>query len=105
MASSGPLYFYEDEVFRANRNGDIEFGMVSENWEMYSSDDDDDPVRDPNKVPPGHVSVTWYPKGKEEIIRESKVCSSYFVQLLKSHGSIKSFVIQSSSKNTSPFFR
>lgn len=70
--SVGPSYFYEDEVFRVGKSGDVEFGMVTENWEMYSSSDDEDMNGD--KVLPGHVAVSWYPKGKEEVLSESKVC-------------------------------
>lgn len=35
----GPSFFYEDEVFKVNKNGDVEFGMVTENWDMYSTDE------------------------------------------------------------------
>jgi len=69
MAMAGPSYFYEDEVFRIGKSGEVEFGMVTENWEMYSSDEE----TDPEKVPHGHVAVTWHPKGKEDVIQESKV--------------------------------
>ena len=69
MASAGPLYFYEDEVYRVLKSGDVEFGMVTENWEMYSSDDESDT----DKVPQGSVAVTWHPKGKEEVLTEGKV--------------------------------
>lgn len=67
----GPSYFYEDEVYRVSKTGDVEYGMVTENWEMYSSSDEEDVPGD--KVLPGQVCVSWYPKGKEEVIAESKV--------------------------------
>lgn len=69
--SVGPSYFYEDEVYRVSKSGDVEFGMVTENWEMYSSSDDEDMQTD--KVLPGHVCVSWFPKGKEEVLPEAKV--------------------------------
>lgn len=49
------------------------FGMVTENWEMYSSEEEDEEDSEPDKVPHGHVAVTWHPKGKDEVIQESKV--------------------------------
>src|SRR5688572_17962422 len=70
-ALNGPQYFYEDEVCRTAKSGEVEFGMVMENWEMYASDDEDD--SDLSRVPRGYVSVNWHPKGKEETVREAKV--------------------------------
>src|ERR1700729_1745214 len=73
-ATNGPQYFYEDEVCRTTKSGEVEFGMVMENWEMYASDDEEDDS-DMSRVPRGHVSVNWHPKGKEETVREAKVMS------------------------------
>jgi hypothetical protein len=71
---SGPSYFYEDEVFRVLKSGDVEFGMVTENWEMYSSDSEDSEEERPtDKVPKGHVAITWHPSGREGVISEAKV--------------------------------
>lgn len=67
----GPSYFYEDEVFRVSKSGHVEFGVVTENWEMYSSSDEEDAPGD--KVLPGQVCVSWYPKAKEEVLPEAKV--------------------------------
>jgi len=74
VVSAGPLYFYEDEIFRVSKFGDVEFGMVTENWEMYSSESEEsDEDHESDKVPKGHVAVTWYPSGKEGVVPESKV--------------------------------
>jgi hypothetical protein len=73
MASVSPAYFYEDQVFRVNKNGEVEFGLVTENWEMYSSDEDEEERDVDDKVPNGHVAVTWYPKNKDEVLPEAKV--------------------------------
>lgn len=71
---AGPSYFYEDEVFRLNKHGDAEFGLVTENWDMYSdSSDDEEEQQDDMKVPHGSVAVTWFPKTKDEVILEEKV--------------------------------
>ena len=56
------------------KSGDLEFGMVTENWEMYSSDSDEsEDERPSDKVPKGHVAVTWHPSGREDVIPEAKV--------------------------------
>lgn len=64
-------YFYEDEVFRTNKRGTLQFGMVVENAEFASSDEDDDEDEEPVKK--GHVRVAWYPSGTEEIVPEKKI--------------------------------
>jgi len=63
-------YFYEDEVFRVNRKGTLQFGMVIENAEFNSdaeSSDEEQPVG------AGQVRVAWYPKGTEEVVSEKNV--------------------------------
>jgi hypothetical protein len=74
-SSIGPSFFYEDEVFRVTKHGDVEFGMVTENWDMYSSDEDeeDEEYDSSDKVPHGSVAVTWLPKSKDEVLAETKV--------------------------------
>jgi ubiquitin-conjugating enzyme E2 O len=72
----GPSFFYEDEIFKINKNGDVEFGMVTENWDMYSSDEDeedDDDFDRSDRVAHGCVAVTWLPKSKDEVLPEKKV--------------------------------
>ena len=65
-------YFYEDEVYRINKKGNIEFGMVLENSELVSSDENSD-AEDNVKMKKGHIRVTWHPTGAEEILPEKKV--------------------------------
>ncbi|XP_046659894.1 (E3-independent) E2 ubiquitin-conjugating enzyme UBE2O-like isoform X2 [Homalodisca vitripennis] len=65
-------YFYEDEVFRINKKGNIEFGMVLENSELVSSDENSD-GEDGGRMKQGHIRVAWHPTGEEEVIQEKKV--------------------------------
>lgn len=70
-------FFYEDEVFRVNKNGKIMFGMVVENFKLYSSDDSSSSSDDEEpKVEEGHIRVAWHPHGKKEVISEKKVIKS-----------------------------
>ncbi|XP_054281969.1 (E3-independent) E2 ubiquitin-conjugating enzyme UBE2O-like isoform X2 [Macrosteles quadrilineatus] len=64
-------YFYEDEVFRINKKGNIEFGMVLENSELVSSDESDG--EEGGRMKQGHIRVAWHPSGEEEVIQEKKV--------------------------------
>lgn len=66
-------YFYEDEVFRFNKKGNIEFGMVLENSELVSSDDNSDVEDGGRMMKKGHIRVAWHPTGEEEVIPEKKV--------------------------------
>jgi len=65
-------YFYEDEVYRINKKGNIEFGMVLENSELVSSDENSD-VEEGGRMKRGHVRVAWHPTGVEEVISERRV--------------------------------
>ncbi|KAK7079276.1 E2/E3 hybrid ubiquitin-protein ligase ube2o [Halocaridina rubra] len=65
-------YFYEDEVYRFNKNGHLELGMVLENAEFVSSDEEYD-VDEEDKVTKGSIRVAWYPKGEEQVLPERKV--------------------------------
>jgi ubiquitin-conjugating enzyme E2 O len=68
-------YFYEDEVYRINKKGNIEFGMVMENSELVSSDENSD-VEEEGRVGrmmKGHIRVAWHPTGVEEVIPERRV--------------------------------
>ncbi|KAF6201935.1 hypothetical protein GE061_004331 [Apolygus lucorum] len=64
-------YFYEDEVFRINKKGYIEFGMVLENSELVSSDDSE--TGGETRIKKGHIRVAWHPTGAEEVVPERKV--------------------------------
>jgi len=72
MAAAEDQYFYEDEVYRINKRGHIEFGMVLENSELASSDENSDRE---DGIRKGHIRVAWHPSGVEEIIHERKVLS------------------------------
>ena len=65
-------YFYEDEVYRINKKGNIEFGMVLENSELVSSDENSD-NEDGARMKKDHIRVAWHPTGVEEVIQEKKV--------------------------------
>ena len=64
-------YFYEDAVYRINKKGSLQFGMVVENAENYSSDDESD--AEDEEVKTGQVRVAWYPHGREEVVSDKKV--------------------------------
>lgn len=66
-----PHFFYEDEVFRFSRGGNLQFGMVVENSEFVSSDEED--IDEGSRLKQGYVRVSWHPKGHEEVVRENKV--------------------------------
>lgn len=67
-------FFYEDEVFWINKKGYVKFGLVMENFEAASSDNEDD---FDDILSKGEIRVAWHPDGKEEIIDES--CVSFFL--------------------------
>lgn len=64
-------YFYEDEIFRLNKKGNFELGMVLENSERLSSDEEDDEYE--GTVKNGYIRVAWHPSGVEEVLQEKKV--------------------------------
>ncbi|XP_068204113.1 (E3-independent) E2 ubiquitin-conjugating enzyme UBE2O isoform X3 [Palaemon carinicauda] len=70
--AQGYQYFYEDEVYRFNKKGNLELGMVLENAEFVSSDEEFD-VDEEDKVTKGCIRVAWYPKGEEQVLPERKV--------------------------------
>lgn len=82
-------YFYEDEVFRINKRGNIEYGMVLENSELVSSDENSD-GEEGCRMKQGHIRVAWHPSGEEEVIQEKKVCSLIFFKRL--HVSVISII-------------
>ena len=65
-------YFYEDEVFRFNKKGQLQLGMVLENAELVSSDEESD-IDEEDKVTKGNIRVAWYPNGEERVLSERKV--------------------------------
>lgn len=64
------VIFEEDEIC-AEIDGNLQFGLVVENSEYASSDEEDDDVW--SNVKKGTVRVAWHPSGKVEVIAESKV--------------------------------
>lgn len=72
MAAVEDQYFYEDEVYRVDKRGHIEFGMVLENSELVSSDENSD-GEDGAGMKKGQIRVAWHPSGVEEVISEKKV--------------------------------
>ncbi len=64
-------YFYEDEVYRIKKNGTVQFGMVVENSEFLSSDEDEED--DEDRLQKGTIRVAWHPNGEEQVIREKNV--------------------------------
>ncbi|XP_064478867.1 (E3-independent) E2 ubiquitin-conjugating enzyme UBE2O-like isoform X1 [Ornithodoros turicata] len=74
--ASNCKYFDEDSVYRINKKGRIEFGLVLENAEYVSSDEDDEnspSVPQWERMKRGHVRVAWHPKGREEVLSEKRV--------------------------------
>lgn len=71
-------FFYEDEVYSLDKKGRVKFGLVMENFEGSSSDNEEDFL---NK---GEIRVAWHPNGVEEIINEravSKILKYMFFSL------------------------
>lgn len=64
-------FFYEDEVYSLDKKGRVKFGLVMENFEGSSSDNEDDFL---NK---GEIRVAWHPNGDEEIINERAVSTPF----------------------------
>lgn len=68
--------FYEDEVVCFNKKGKHKLGMVLQNAEFASSDEDSD---DDEKLLPGQIRVSWLPSSNEEVIHEKKVSLFIFI--------------------------
>ena len=60
------------QVYRVKRNGAVQFGMVIENSEFASSDEDND-EDDHEILTPGRIRVAWHPNGEEEVVKEKHV--------------------------------
>ena len=63
-------YFYEDVVYRIDKKGTVEFGIVMENddQDMSDSHSDESPKRKK-----GEVRVVWHPSGVDEYVNSKKV--------------------------------
>ncbi|KAG0424964.1 hypothetical protein HPB47_027840, partial [Ixodes persulcatus] len=74
--ASNCKYFDEDSVYRINKKGRVEFGLVLENAEYVTSEEEDEVslnVPQWDRMKRGHVRVAWHPKGREEVLSEKKV--------------------------------
>lgn len=68
-------YFYEDEVYKINNRGQVVFGLVLENYEANSSDQESD-IETP--IQKGEIRVVWHPSGTERVISEKSVSRKKF---------------------------
>ncbi|GFR31137.1 hypothetical protein TNCT_501892 [Trichonephila clavata] len=70
-------FFDEDAVYKINKKKFIDVGLVLENSEYLSSDEEqsEDPdYRDwGERMKKGHIRVAWHPNGAEEVLPEKKV--------------------------------
>lgn len=74
--ASGCKFFDEDAVYRINKRKLVDFGLVLENSEFVSSDEEDSDeknIPEWDRMKRGHVRVAWHPKGVEEVLPERKV--------------------------------
>lgn len=74
-------FFDEDAVYRINKKKFVDVGLVLENSEFISSDEEqsDDPdYHGWERMKKGHVRVAWYPNGAEEVLPERKVCNLFY---------------------------
>ena len=77
-------YFYEDEVYKINNRGQVVFGLVLENYEANSSDQESD-IETP--IQKGEIRVVWHPSGTERVISEKSVSEdNYKISYLISRG-------------------
>ena len=63
--------FDEDEVYVHTPGKGYKFGLVLENSEFASSDEEDE--EDPDALKKGNIRVAWHPSGKETVVAENKV--------------------------------
>jgi hypothetical protein len=71
-------YFYEDEVYKINNRGQVVFGLVLENYEGISSDQESDIEA---AVQKGEIRVVWHPSGTERVISEKSVSEGLLTKL------------------------
>lgn len=64
--------FEEDEVSVKGDKG-FKCGLVVESSEYVSSDEEEDPQFNYQRVRKGLVRVAWHPDGEEEVVQEKKV--------------------------------
>lgn len=67
-------FFDEDAVYKINKKKFVDVGLVLENSEYLSSDEDDPEYREwGERMKKGHIRVAWHPNGAEEVLPEKKV--------------------------------
>lgn len=84
--ASACKFFDEDAVYRINKKKFVDVGLVLENSEFISSDEEqsDDPdYHGWERMKKGHVRVAWYPNGAEEVLPEKKVSIQGFFAFCK----------------------
>ncbi|XP_011313716.1 E2/E3 hybrid ubiquitin-protein ligase UBE2O [Fopius arisanus] len=75
MATNVPVdlqYFYEDVVYRVDKRGNVEFGIVMENDDQDMSESSSDSEESPRRKK-GEIRVVWHPSGVEELVNSKKV--------------------------------
>ena len=65
-------FFYEDVVYHLGKKGNLQLGMVVENSEFASSDEDSSDDEE-EKLQKGTIRVAWHPSGDEQVLKETKV--------------------------------
>lgn len=79
-------YFYEDSVC-ISHGGNVHFGIVTENDEYISSDDEDFASHKSCEFRPlqkGEVRVSWHPSGREVVMPQKMVCTCNYIILVTS---------------------
>ena len=65
-------YFYEDVVYRVDKKGNVEFGIIMVNDDQDMSDDSSANEESPKRKK-GEIRVVWHPSGVEELVNSKKV--------------------------------
>ncbi|XP_014238160.1 (E3-independent) E2 ubiquitin-conjugating enzyme UBE2O [Trichogramma pretiosum] len=65
-------YFYEDLVYRVDKKGNVEFGIVMGNDDQDMSEDSSSNEDSPKRKK-GEIRVVWHPSGVEELINSKKL--------------------------------
>ncbi|XP_046607611.1 (E3-independent) E2 ubiquitin-conjugating enzyme UBE2O [Neodiprion virginianus] len=65
-------YFYEDVIYRVDKRGNVEFGIVMGNDDPDSSDESSDNEESPKRKQ-GEIHAVWHPSGVEELVNSKKI--------------------------------
>ena len=77
MAAADLAVFEEDTVCIVNDEFGYKCGLVVENAEYLSSDEEDEESPLFERVKKGTVLVAWHPDGEEEVVPEQNVSESW----------------------------